>query len=243
MIKKIWSALPQMQLQYAHLINDAMNRSSRKIIDFDNVENKDLASENSHQDTIDVLSNTVSSKEYKIFENVALEFCITNDYIINGKRWNCVEHLLEYHDLFFTKEESKYLKALDNSYVSIYNVNLPENKESAELSNMLQENEIVTICGKNKLSELKDYKLIATRVLKIEAKNKLIYKTSDTLLPLTNEVAEQAMHIISFIMPQMKASRCEALTDNDILLCKKMILKGILEQWYLHTKSNEPVYH
>ena len=71
----------------------------------------------------------------------------------------------------------------------------------------------------------------------------MIYKTSDTLLPLTKEVAERAMHIISFIMPQMKVSRGKALTDNDNLLCKKMMLKEILEQWYLHTKSNEPVYH
>ncbi|MDC0865091.1 hypothetical protein OAP56_04005 [Rickettsiaceae bacterium] len=243
MIRKIWSALPQMQLQYAHLINDAMNRFSQEIIDFDNFEDKDLANEGSHEKTIDVLSNTLNDKEYKRFENTALEFCITNDYIINGKRWNCVEHLLEYHDQLFTKEGSKYLKALNNSYVSIYSVNLSKDGECAELSNMLQENEVATISGKKKISELKNHKLIATRVLKIEAKNKVIYKTSDTLLPLTKEVAEQAIHIISFIMPQMKASRGKALTDNDNLLCKKMMLKEILEQWYLHTKSNEPVYH
>lgn len=243
MIRKIWSALSQMQLQYAHLINDAMNRFSREIIDFDNFEDKDSASEGFHEDTIDILSNTLSNKEYKIFENAALEFCLTNDYIINGKRWNCVEHLLEYHDLLFTKEGSKHLKALNNSYVSIYSVSLSKDGEYAELSDMLQENEIATISGKKKISELKGHKLIATRVLKIEAKNKVIYKTSDTLLPLTKEVAEQAMHIISFIMPQMKASRGKALTDNDILLYKKMMLKEILEQWYLHAKSNEPVYH
>ena len=173
MIRKIWSALPQMQLQYAHLINDAMNRFSREIIDFDNFENKDLESEDSNQDTIDVLSNTLGNKEYKIFENAALEFCITNDYIVNGKRWNCIEHLLEHHDLLFTKEGSKYLKALNDSYVSIYNMNLLESGESAELSNMLQENEIVTISGKKKLAELKGYKLVATRVLKIKTKTQL----------------------------------------------------------------------
>ena len=78
MIRKIWSALPQMQLQYAHLINDAMNRFSQEIIDFDNFEDKDLANEDSHEKTIDVLSNTLKDKEYKRFENTALEFCITN---------------------------------------------------------------------------------------------------------------------------------------------------------------------
>ena len=55
-------------------------------------------------------------------------------------------------------------------------------------------------------TESKDHKLVATRVLKIEAKNKVIYKTSDTLLPLTKEVAEQVMYIISFIMQQMNES-------------------------------------
>ena len=71
----------------------------------------------------------------------------------------------------------------------------------------------------------------------------MIYKTSDTLLPLTKEVAEQAMHIISFIMPQMKASRGEALTDNDILLCKKNDAKGNIRAMVLHNilKDDIPV--
>jgi len=241
MIKKIWKALTHLDFRYSMLINSAINRLSQEIINFDKFEGNRLQPTLSPDEAIEFLSEALDEKQYKLFESAALEFCITNDYNVDGKRWNCVEHLIKHHELLFSSESIKYLEALNNSYASIYKVSFLEDSSSIELSNMLKENDVVTIAGKKQVSDLRDHQVVATRVLGVETKSKVVYKISNTLLPLTKEMTEGSVHVINFILSRMNSleykNNPSSPTQNDILLRKKMMIKGILEQWYLHSKE------
>jgi hypothetical protein len=247
MIKKIWKALIHLDFRYSMLINGAINRFSQEIINFDKFEGNGLQPTLSPDEAIEFLSEELDEKQYRLFESTALEFCITNDYSVNGKRWNCVEHLIKHHELLFSSESIKYLEALNKSYASIYKVSFLEDSSSIELSNMLKENDVVTIAGKKQVSDLRDHQVVATRVLRIKTKNKVVYKISNTLLPLTKEMTEGSVHVINFILSQMNSAKhtkpSSSLTQNEILLRKKMMIKEILEQWYLHSKKESVVYH
>ena len=109
---------------------------------------------------------------------------------------------------------------------------------------MLKENDVVTITGKKQVSDLRGHQVVATRVLRIETKSKVVHKISNTLLPLTKEMTEGSVHVVNFILSQMNSAKHpSSLTQNDILLRKKMMIKEILEQWYLRSKREEVVYH
>ena len=64
------------------------------------------------------------------------------------------------------------------------------------------------------------------------------------MLPLTKEMTEGSVHVINFILSQMNSAKHTKhpswLTQDEILLRKKMMIKEILEQWYLHSKSKRP---
>ena len=239
MIKKIWRGLIHLDLPYAHLINSAINRFSQEIIDFNRFENNSFNSFMSPEETMELLSQTLNTKQCTLFENTSLEFCITNDYNIDGKRWNCIEHLVEHHHNLFSKQDIKYLQAINNSYASIYKVTLLEDGLSIELSNMLEESQTAIISGKKQVQNLSNHQLIATRVLKTGVKKKAVNKISNTLLPFTEGVCKSSVKAINSIL----AERNSSLSQNELLLYKKMMIKKILEQWYLYTQKRSIVYH
>ena len=70
-------------------------------------ENNSFNSFMSPEETMELLSQTLNTKQCTLFENTSLEFCITNDYNIDGKRWNCIEHLVEHHHNLFSKQDIK----------------------------------------------------------------------------------------------------------------------------------------
>lgn len=92
-------------------------------------------------------------KQFKAFENCAVEFCITNEYIIKGKSWNCIDHWLNKSENQFNKSDLQYLKALNNSYVSVYQIISVVPGQSMELQNMIETDELPIIIANKAMSK------------------------------------------------------------------------------------------
>ncbi|WP_375327146.1 hypothetical protein [Candidatus Tisiphia endosymbiont of Nemotelus uliginosus] len=187
-----------------------------------------------------------------IAQNCAIEFCITNDYIIEGQTWNCIDHLLKNHVELFTVKDKKYLKTLNNSYLSLYRVISVVSGKSIILEDMIEPSVKHCIVIDKELSNtIVVGQIITVRLIAIEYKTKPTeYQISNTLILLPAKIALQSVEIIktlndainnpkwSFVLMQ------EKFEDNahNRLIQKKIRTKEILEQWYLYY-ANYMDYH
>ena len=137
--QKIWQSLLMLDTPYAHLVNDVMNNFAQEVIDREGFDNND-PNNTSIEDTISTLRDTLNTKRALEFENCALEFCITNEYMIEGESWNCVKHWIDRYNKQFNKNELEYLRELNKSYVSVYKVISVTSGVSIDLENMLETN-------------------------------------------------------------------------------------------------------
>ena len=75
-IQKMWKILSELDLLYAHLMNDVMANFSHEIIDSDDFYNKSPVNILPEQ-IIETLKNQLSDKKYTEYESCVVEFCIT----------------------------------------------------------------------------------------------------------------------------------------------------------------------
>lgn len=233
-IEKIWSCLSELETEYNHLINDVLNHLIQEIIDFDGFY------DNGPQDIscdhlIKTLRETLGKDNAKSMETVAIEFCITNEYIIKDKSWNCIDHLSNNHSDLLTKNDEKYLKALNNSYLSIFKITSISSKSSFVLFDMLKKTlnlNFVTVSHKINSKSISKDDYIAVRLMKIEQKNKPDkYITSNSFLRLPDRIAKKAISSINIITSRMKTNN---KNYGDNILVKKMWTKEILELWFFN---------
>lgn len=249
-IQKIWQSLSKLNSFYVRLMGDVINDFAQEIIDGDGFYERG-ADNIPIEKTIAMLQGSLSDKNYTEFEGCSLEFCITNEYLVEGKTWNCINHWIAKHKKLFSKSDLVYLKALNSSYVSVYKIASVDLGKSIQLQDMTEvDRPLVSITNKT-LSKI-TYKnnFIAARLLQTKAKSGSIdYRTSKAILHLPEAVAQSSINTIKIMTQAMNSPLIRANasfdTSNDLLLQKKLWIKEILEQWYLHHRENTtaPVFH
>ena len=175
----------------------------------------------------------------------------TNEYIVLGKSWNCIKHLLAKHKKQFNKSNLQYLEALNNSYVSVYQIISVSEDRSIELQDMIEVDLPYTrIENKALCSKVKEKSFIATRLLQTETKaGNIEYQISNTILHLPDAVAQGSIDVIKIMMQAMNSPLIRENagfdTPHNQLLQKKLWIKEILEHWYMHhcDKTVAPVFH
>ena len=252
-IRKLWFLVEQLEPDYCYLMDEVMSCFLQETIDSESFNNNGERNM-SCEAILNEIKNDLNEDLTIIAQNCALEFCLTNEYLLEGQTWNCIAYLLECHADSLTSNDKKYLKALNNSHLGIYKVISVEPNISVTLEDMIEPNsEHLKILDKNLSRYIKSNQLVATRLLKIEYKTKPTeYRLSNTLIPLQTKVAEQSVGIIQMLTEAMnqplliqtilqEEERLEDNTHNRLML-KKMWAKEILEQWYLY-HTNIMDYH
>ena len=240
-IDKLWNCLIQLSPRYIHLTQTMTYNFLIEVIDSDNFEQNEF-------DNIDLQKLTIDIEKIigkLLTENmliVATEFCVTNEYGVDNKQWNAIDHLIDNHSIFLSKDNMAYLRSLYNSYLCIYKVDSIVPKKSFVLSNVIEKHVgPIRISHKpDNMVEEGDY--VATRVLSFEQKQKaviyksqkpIIYKTSNSFLCMPKDITEKASELITITDKEMKKQKPD-MSPEYILLIKKMWSKEILEQWYLY---------
>ena len=251
-IQKMWKILSELDLLYAHLMNEVMANFSHEIIDRDDFYNTSPGNILPEQ-IIETIQDQLTDKKYTEYERCVVEFCITNEYVVAGENWNCIKHWLDHHKKQLNKSDLKYLKALNNSYVSVYQIVSVSPNESIELQDMIEVDQPSVIIANKALSKTaKESGFIATRLLKTRSKaDSANYQISNTLLYLPDEVAQSSINVIKMMTQAMNSHLIRATdlnTPDNQLLQKKLWIKEILEHWYIHncdhrSETSEPVFH
>jgi len=192
------------------------------------------------------ITDTVDVNTSDVMFSSALEFCVTNDYPLYGKTWNCIDYLLKKYKTWFTAAEKKYLKALNNSYMSIYKVISVEAGSSITLQCQVEKKapKIVVFDKSLSNSGIPKGTYLATRVLKMSPTSKNSkHILSAVCFEIPKQLVKECISVIRNIMGAMQNPLAiQLFGDNEIiedtkrnqLLAKKMWSKEILETWYLY---------
>ncbi len=167
------------------------------------------------------------------------EFCISNEYVFEGKSWNCINYLLNNHSNLLDNKDIKHLKALNSSYMSLYKVISVNEKGFIVLKNLIEHTSSqITVYNKDLNIESGDN--IACRVLALSDGQ---YELSEAVVAITEQ--QVAMDIV--INVHYKASLMKTIIQRKIknlkgyfseeLLIKKMWTKEILTIWYIFNAS------
>jgi hypothetical protein len=201
---------------------------------------------------LDEITDKVSSDTADVMLSSALEFCITNEYPLYNENWNCINYLLDNCKTWFTAAEKKYLKALNNSYMSIYKVISVEVGNSITLQCQIEKKAPKVIVYDKSLSNsgIPKDTYLATRVLKISptAKNSK-HILSSVCFEIPPHLIKECISVIRNITDAMTSPLAIQLFGNEAiennshnkLLTKKMWSKEILEIWYsYYTHNTDP---
>lgn len=248
---KILHCISQMRPEYRSCIYEAMNYFIQEVMDFES-----FSEEGPRDITLNhLIAEIEAGLNHDIavaFRNCALEFCITNEYLIEGEPWNCINHLLERYSDLLTLKDKKHLKALNASYLSLYKVSSAKH-DLLVLQDIIEKSERITVTIPAGMGEfLQRGQIIAARLLSVRSKTKATeYSLSDSFLIVPEWAAKETAKEIKMMMTAM--SRMMSLpflpaemrindTEHNRLLQKKMWAKEILEAWYLY-KANYLDYH
>ncbi len=251
-INKLWYYITKLDKKYYHLIDEVSSCFLQETIDSESF-NINGRKSIGCLELLKEIENKLNKNFAMIAQNCAIEFCITNEYILEGQAWNCINHILKNHAELLTVEDKRYLKALNNSYLGIYKVTSVKVGQSVNLEDMVESSvDHFTVLDKTLSQNIKVGQIVATRLIKIEYKAKpKKYQISNTLIALPEKIAIQSVDIIKMMTeamnnPFLMASMLneEKFEDNDHnrLMQKKMWAKEILEQWYLY-HCNYQDYH
>ena len=252
-IDKLWLFIEELEQEYFNLMNEVSSCFLQEIIDVESFNNEG-ARQVSCRVVLDEIENSLGETIMLHAQDATMEFCLTNEYLLDGTTWNCIEHLLQHHSDAMTANDKKYLKALNNSYIGIYKVVSVEPNLSVTLIDMIEpNNKCLKVLDKNLSKTIKKDQIIATRLLTIEHKiNPSEYRLSNTLIFLPEVIATLVINIIQVLTDAMNqpllmqniVPKEERFEDNphNRLLTKKMWAKEILEQWYLYHANSED-YH
>ena len=252
-IGKLWFFIKKLEPEYFNLMDEVSSCFLQEIINAESF-NDQRVREVACRVILDEIENSLGEAIMLHAQDTTMEFCLTNEYILGGTTWNCIEHLLQHHSNAMTANDKKYLKALNNSYLGIYKVVSIEPNTSITLEDMIEPNDKnLKVLDKNLSKVVKKDQIIATRLLGIEHKSRpLEYRVSNTLIFLPEIIANLAINIIQVLteavnqplLMQAIVQEEERFEDNphNRLMLKKMWAKEILEQWYLYHVNSED-YH
>jgi hypothetical protein len=252
-INKLWLLIDKLETEYFNLMNEVSSCFLQEMIDFESFNNEGPR-QVARRVILDEIENSLGKAIMLHTQDATMEFCLTNEYRLEGTTWNCIEHLLQHHSDAMTANDKKYLKALNNSYLGVYKVVSVEPTISVTLRDMIEpNNKDLKLLDKNLSKVIKKDQTIATRLLTIEHKIKPSeYRLSNTLIFLPEIMASRAVNIIQMLTESMNQhSLVEAIvpeeerfedTPHNRIMQKKMWAKEILEQWYLYQVNYED-YH
>lgn len=229
--------------EYHHcVIQEAVNNTLQEIVDFDNF-NEYAPKEISTDAILSDIEKAINKSAVNTIYISILEFCITNYYTVHNQLWNCVEYLLKTQTKALSKQDKEYLKALNKSYMSIYQVMSVKKGESVILKNLIEKNiKKVTVHDKSFSNQAKKGQFVGARVVKVKDNSKLEKNyLSAVLIPLPKSIVKNAVPMISSMHDAMSNKMLFSMfsgglelsdTKRDKLLAKKMWAKEITEQWY-----------
>lgn len=243
----------QMTPEYLPVVHEAMNHFIQEIMDFESFGDEGPENIGLHQLLIEI-SEKLNKDLAMQLHNCVLEFCITNEYLLAGEPWNCIEHLFENHSGLLTPEDKKYLKALNAAHMSLYKVRSVQPGISWVLQDMIKKSDLITVPIPDiAFGEfLQPRQVVAARLLSTKSKNKSPeYSLSDSLLIVPEQIAKEVASRIKAMTKAMDNMRLRSFLPEDMriedtphnrLLQKKMWAKEILEGWYLYN-ANYLDYH
>lgn len=241
---KLMDYIAKLDIKYFEPLNHYVNSLLQEIMDangyYDNGP-KDIAI----SEILDNITKTTDTLTADIMLSFALEFCITNDYPLYGDTWNCINYLLNKHSSWFTAAEKKYLKALNNSYMSIYKVISVQAGSSVTLQCQIEKksSKIVVFDKSLSNSNIQKGTCLAARIVKIGSINNSKYILANTIFVIPSHLVKECVSVIRNITDAMQNPMAmqliggnEVIEDNkhNQLLIKKMWSKEILETWYLY---------
>ena len=241
-INKLMELIAKIDIKYFEPLNSFINSFLQEIMDteayYDNG-----AKNISTPEILEELTDNVDTYTSDVMLACAIEFCITNDYPIEEETWNCINYLLNYHKDWFSTKERRYLKALNNSYMSIYKVMSVKPNNLIVLKDQVEtKSPKLTVLDKSLSNSVEKGQYIAVRILKTNSKSdKHELSSSGFVIPphLIKECVSIIHNITNAInnpLAMQLFGDNEVIEDNDHnrLLIKKMWAKEILETWYLY---------
>ena len=242
---KLMGYIAKLDIKYFAPLNSYINSFLQEIMDADSYYDNG-SREISTSEILNDITHIVDASTADVMLSSALEFCITNDYPLYDETWNCINYLLNNHSSWFTAAEKKYLKALNNSYMSIYKVISVQAGSSITLQCQIEKNspKIEVFDKSLSLSGIPKETYLATRILKTSPtskKSKHILSASCFEIP--HHLVKECVSVIRNITDAMQNPLAMTLygnnevikdTEHNQLLTKKMWSKEILETWYLY---------
>ena len=202
-INALWLLIRELEPEYFHLINEASNCFLQEIMDPISFNDEELP-EVSCAELLDEIENILNRDLAMVAQACTIEFCITNEYIVEGEAWNCIAHIFEHHRNLLTSNSRKYLNALNNSYMGIYKVLSVEPNISITLKDMLEpNNRDYRVLSKNLSKVITANQIIATRLLKIEQAKPSEYHLSNSLVFLPEGLDKECIGNIQMLTAAM----------------------------------------
>ena len=164
----------------------------------------------------------------------ALEFFFSNEYETEvNKAWNIIDVFLAKKHKMLEPKEIEYLKALRNSYMSIYEVVDIEKDKCITLRDILDSKAATIIVSEKKATHgLAKWDLMGARIVRLSESNVL----AGGALILSREAADKAKAEISMITEIMMSppslQKLRVSVPNPELMIKKMWAKEIIGQWF-----------
>jgi hypothetical protein len=204
-INALWALICKLEPEYFNLMDEVSSCFLQEImnpITFNDEELRRIT----FQALLDEIEGILDKDLTRIAQNCAIEFCLTNEYIFEGREWNCINHILERHKDLLSANSKKYLKALNNSYMGVYKVVSVEPNISITLKDMVgSDNKDYITLNRDLSKVIKPNQIIATRLLKFEQRQTKSseYHLSNSVIVLPEEMAEQCLNAIQMLIEVM----------------------------------------
>jgi hypothetical protein len=236
---KLFKCIGKLAPEYLDPIHRYINSFLQEIMDSENYYDNG-ASDISTEEILDNISENINYDTSNMLMICAIEFTITNRYPLYDEAWNCIEHFLNNHKSWFTAKDKEYLRALNNSYMSIYKVISTNPGTSIILQDQVtKKSPKITVLDKSLSNSVKINKYIACRIVKAESKVLL----SASVLEIPKTIVKDCTNVIRNITEAIKSPLAMQAFSQDKststkkaidLQIKKMWTKEIVEAYYLY---------
>lgn len=214
---------------------------------------RDIVKNVSINELLTIIANDSNDYLSDMLLTCAVEFCVTNSYQLYDKEWNCIDHIIAHQKKNLNAEDVKYLKALNNSYMSIYKVINVFPGEYVTLQDKIEKTApIITVADKSLSNSATKGVYIGVRIIDMNTKTTpKQYELSSSTLVLPEPTIKNCIKGIRNITKMMLnpiammlfgEGQKIAKTQQNKLLIKKMWVKEIAEIVYDYHQNWEE-YH
>lgn len=245
-IEKLVNCIKKVDYEYYKLINQAIDSFLQEAMDHEKFYKNEQLNIPTEQ-LLEDIKGTTSEFIADMIITCAVEFCVTNYYLLEGKEWNFIDYFLKHHSKDLTTKEQEYLRALNNSYMSVYKVISVTPGQSVELQDKIEDNAPkIKIVDKVFSKSIEKGKHIAVRVVNCGTTNKYDkYEISPSVLIIPELIVKDCINNLRSMSDNMfRLFSAKAVENNshNKLLIKKMRAKDIVESVYLYY-ANYDEYH